>query len=211
MPRTIPDNEHLKFNQPSTWVALFEITLDDGTHYLTPNPEEIEVDGNTYVPFPIMLEELQEDSSGQVSTMRLLISNIEGVLSNKFKTSREVEGYSVIFKQYSIENDAIIYEETLEIIGIEDISEQAIALSVGIFNPFLAKLLHEKFITDFCWNRYKGKGCWIQKSDGTYIQPAGFTAGNPDTCNHDRADCKRHGNVLRLNSFPGIPGGVGYV
>jgi hypothetical protein len=141
----------------------------------------------------------------------LILSNVEGALSEKFKQTREVEGYSVVFKQYSVETETVIFEEALEIIGIEDITHDTIVLSVGAFNPYLAQLLTEKFLTDFCWNRYKGKGCWIAKPDGTFTQPAGFTLGSPDTCSHDMADCKRHANIARLNAFPGIPGGGGYV
>jgi len=211
MARTIPNNDHLNFNQPSIWVALFDIELAGDIYHYTPNPEGITADGYTYEPFPVMLEGLQEDASGNIAQMRLILSNIEGALSEKFKETREVEGYSIVFKQYSIDAAAVVFEETLEIIAVDDITQDFVALSVGIFNPFLAQLLTEKYLTDFCWNRYKGKGCWITASDGTYIQPSGFTAGSPDTCSHDIADCTRHGNTKRLNAFPGIPGGGGYV
>ena len=86
-----------------------------------------------------------------------------------------------------------------------------IVFELGNWNPFMTKLLQEKFLRDFCWNRYKQSGCWIKKSDCTYTQPSGFTTGSPDTCTRQLSDCKRHTNELRFNAFPGIPGGGGYV
>jgi len=206
MARIIPDNDHRNFNKPSIWVPLFEITLDTQTLYYTPNQEEIVADGHTYVPFPVMLDEIRDDGKGEICTVQLTISNIDGILGGYIKQSGSVDGQSIVFKQYSVEKDDIVYQENLEILKCGPITDEAIVLELGTFNPFMVSLLQEKYLTDFCWNRYKGKGCWIKKIAGTYAQPGGFTAGAPDTCNHTLADCERHTNVLRFNSFPGIPG-----
>lgn len=209
--RTIPNNDHRQFNDPSIWIPLFEISLGEDTYYYTPNPEPVFADGNEYVPFPVILEEVTEDGKGEISTVRLVCSNVEGMLSTKLKQVRNVDGQLVTFKVYSVQVGDVIYEETLEIVKIVEITPQTVVFELGIWNPFLTNLVQEKFLRDFCWNTYKGKGCWIKKSDGSYISPTGFTAGNPDSCNRTLADCKRHNNVMRFNSFPGIPGGIGYV
>jgi len=209
--RTIPGNEHRQFNDPSVWIPLFEITLGEDTYYYTPNPETVTVDGNDYRPFPVVLEELSEDGKGEIATVRLVCGNIDGLLSTKLKQTRNVDGQLVTFKIYSVQAEDVIYEETLEIVKIVEITPQTVVFELGVWNPFLTTLLQEKFLRDFCWNIYKGRGCWIKKSDGTYISPSGFVTGSPDTCNRTLADCKRHANILRFNAFPGIPGGVGYV
>ncbi len=211
MARTVPDNDHLNFNDPSVWVPLFDITLTDEAYHYTPNPSPLTVDGVTYEPFPILLEGLDEDAKGNVATVRLLVSNVEGLLPDSLKTSREVEGCEVVYRSYSVTIGEVVFEETLEVISIEEITDEYCAIELGAFNPFLAQLLVEKYLKDFCWNTYKGKGCWIGKIDGTHAAPAGWTTGDPDTCLHNRDDCKRHANTMRFNSFPGIPGGGGFV
>lgn len=207
----IPGNDHRSFQNPSTWIPLFDLDVGSEILYLTPNITDYTVNGQLYKKFPVMMEDLQQDDKGTVSTVRLVCSSIEGVLSTALKTSGSIDGNSVIFKVYSVEEEAIIYEESLEIIHCGPITDESIVLELGMFNPFTTQLLIEKFLNDFCWNRYKGKGCWITKADGTFLQPSSFTAGDPDTCTRKLADCTRHNNVLRFNSFPGIPGGGGYV
>lgn len=206
MARIIPDDDHRNFNSPSVWVPLFEITLDTQTLYYTPNHEEIVVDGNTYAPFPVMLDEIRDDGKGEICTVQLTVSNIDGVLGTYLKQSGSVDGQSIVFKQYSVEKDDIVYQENLEILKCGPITDEAIVLELGTFNPFMLSLLQEKYLTDFCWNRYKGKGCYIKQILGPYAQPSGFTVGSPDTCSHTLVDCERHTNVLRFNAFPGIPG-----
>lgn len=209
--RTIPGNDHRSFQTPSTWVALFQIDIGTEILYLTPNHTTFTADGQEYQPFPIMLEEITDDGKGDINTVQLVCSDIEGTLSTAIKRSGSIDGNGVVFRVFSVEEDAVIYEESLEVIHCGPINSQTITFELGMFNPFTAQLLVEKFLTDFCWNRYKGKGCWITKADGTFLQPSGFTAGSPDSCTHKMSDCDRHGNILRFNSFPGIPGGGGFV
>jgi phage-related protein len=211
MSRNIPGNDHRNFNNPPMWAALFDIALPTETFHYTVVNDVITVDGIRYTPFPMYLEEITEDGKGEVANIKLIVSNIGGVLSDQIKRSNQVEGSQITFKIYSYAQEAIIYEESLEIIKVGPISRENISFELGTFNPYLVRLLQEKFLRDFCWNRYKAKGCWILKSDGTYMQPAGFTTGSPDTCIRRYSDCVRHLNINRFNSFPGIPGGGGFV
>lgn len=209
--RSILSNDHRSFQSPSVWVPLFEVALDDQTLYLTPSSTALTADGHEYQPFPIMLEEIRDDGKGDVNTINLTCSDIEGTLGTKIKQIGSLDGYSLIFKIYSVELESVVYEESLEILKTGPITEQTVSLELGMFNPFTVKLLVEKYLKDFCWNRYKGRGCWITKSDGTFLQPSGFTVGSPDTCTHKMVDCVRHTNTTRINSCPGIPGGGGFV
>ncbi len=209
---TVPFNDHRKFNDPSTWVPLFDITLSpDDVQYLTPCPDGITADGHDYRPYPVMIDELRDDGKGEVATVHMTVSNITGVLGTKIKQNPAIDGKPIVFKVWSVECAAVVYEETLEIIKVANIVDNSITFELGMFNPFLASLLSEKFLRDFCWSRYKGAGCWLKRSDGTYAAPAAFLSGVPDSCTKKRVDCDRHGNVLRFNSFPGIPGGGGFV
>jgi len=208
----IPNNDHRNFNEASTWVPLFDVTLAPGdVHHLTPCPTPVVADGNTYQSFPVTVEELRDDGKGEVATVSMTVSNIAGVLGTKIKENPGIDGQPITFKIWSVEQGAVVYEETLEIIQVGAITAEHITLELGMFNPFTTKLLHEKFLRDFCWNRYKGKGCWLKMANGSYVAPAGFVAGAPDSCTKKLGDCDRHANVRRFNSFPGIPGGGGFV
>lgn len=211
--RQIPANDHREFNDPSTWVPLFDVQLAPGdVQYLTPCPEPITVDGHEYQPFPVMIEELRDDGKGEIATVRMIVSNVEGLLGTKIKqATTPIDGQPITFKVFSHEQNAVVYEETLEITKVGPITTQSIVFELGMFNPFTVRLLQEKFLRDFCWNRYKGQGCWVKRSTGVFVMPAGFAADAPDTCSKKRSDCDRHNNVMRFNSFPGIPGGGGFV
>ena len=212
MARIIPYNDHREFNNPSSWVPLFDVQLAPGdVQYLTPSSDAITADGHDYQSFPVMIEELNDDGKGEISTVRMIVSNVEGLLGTKIKQSSGVDGQPIIFKVWSIEQGAVVYEETLEIIKVGPITTTTIVFELGMFNPFTVRLLQEKFLRDFCWNRYKGQGCWVSRSTGLFATPAAFVAGTPDSCTKKLADCDRHNNVLRFNSFPGIPGSGGFV
>jgi phage-related protein len=208
----IPGNDHRTFNNPSVWIPLFEIQLAVGEiYYLTPCPEVITADYHDYQPFPIMIEELRDDGKGEVATVSMTVSNITGALGSAIKNNPGIDSQPVTFKVWSVEQGAVVYQETMEIIKVSSISSASITFELGMFNPYTARLLHEKFLRDFCWNRYKGAGCWFKRTDGSYASPPDFLAGSPDTCTKKISDCARHVNVWRFNSFPGIPGSGGFV
>lgn len=212
--RSIPNQDHRLFGTPSVWVACFEITLGGSTYRYTSNVESVVVDGYTYTPFPVELADISEDGQGDISSVKLICSNISDTLSTAIRTSKDVDGQPVVYKLVSIRSgysNTTIYTETMEIIKIDSISKDSVVFEVGPFNPFLIRLLQEKFLTDFCWNTYKGKGCYLKRSTGTYSAPSGFTTGSPDTCDRSLEDCRRHVNSPRFNSFPGIPGYGGYI
>ncbi len=209
---SIPGNDHRSFHTPSVWVPLFDVRISDSVvFYLTPSPDPITADGHDYIPFPVMLDELRDDGKGEIATVHLTVSNVSGALSDAIKNNPAVDGQPITFKVWSVQQAAVVYEETLEIIKVGPITPQSITFDLGMFNPFFAQLLSEKFLRDFCWNRYKGSGCWYSKSDGAYLSPSGFTTGTPDSCTKKRLDCDRHTNITRFTSFPGIPGGGGFV
>jgi phage-related protein len=206
----IPNNDHRSYQNPSTWIPLFEIDTGDEIQYLTPGNVSQVVEGVTYKPFPIMMDEISQDDKGTMNTVKLVCSDIEGVIGTGLKRTGSIDGNDVIFKVYSIEAEEIMFEEVLQIIHCGPVSNGTVTFELGMFNPYIVKLLQEKYYTDFCWNRYKKKGCWIKQIDGTFVSPADFIIDD-DLCNHNLEDCVRHNNVLRINTFPGIPGSGGYV
>lgn len=271
MPRTIPNNDHLRFGETNTWIALFEVQVAVGTtYYFTPNSFPVVVDSNTYTSFPMVLEELTESSDGSIPSCKLVCSNISGQLSSAIKANGSLDGYSITFKiasllrawkastTYSVGDkifqrvewlagtiryreghifecttgglswgtepvwdrtgssttsdntivwkedstatDNIVFEEVQEIIKTGPITKKSITLEIGVFNPYLVKLLQRKYLTDFCWNTYKGKGCYISKPDGTFLAPSGFT--DHGSCDKSLSDCINNTNTSRFNAFP---------
>lgn len=207
----IPYNDHRSFNNPSVWIPLFDIQLaEDNVQHLTPSLQAITADGFEYQPFPVTIDEFSDDGKGSVNTVAMTVSNITGTLSTAIKQNPDVDGQPITFKVWSVEKQAVVWEETQEILKVGPLTDTTITFELGMFNPFLARLLSEKFLRDFCWNRYKGRGCWFKTSTG-FSSPPGFTVGSPDSCTRKLSDCDRHTNTLRFNSFPGIPGGGGFV
>lgn len=214
MARTVASNDHLKFNNPSIWIPLFEVEIDSTTYYMTPNPTSITYSGNSYTSFPMVLEEISDDGKGEITSARLICSDIEGIFATTLKASGSIDGNPLKFLVYSVDLEDVVYEENLEITKCSSATKETVSFELGMFNPITIKLLQQKFISNFCWNMYKGKGCYILTPSLTYLPPANFTVtavGIGDTCSKIIDDCTLHGNVLRFNGFPGIPGRGGFV
>ena len=140
----IPGNDHRSFNIPSIWIPLFDVqTAPGNVLYLTPSPEAVTADGHDYQPFPVMIDELRDDGKGEVATVELTVSNITGTLGTTIKTNPAIDGQPVTFKVWSVEQGAVVYEETMEIIRVKQISAESITIELGMFNPFLTRLLSE--------------------------------------------------------------------
>ena len=266
--RNIPNDEHLKFNQPNTWIPLFEVNAGGSLFYFTPNPEAVFIQGQTYTPMPIALQELKELSTGEVPNVQLIASNLDNSLAAAIKAVGSIDGEKIVYKilvipkvwcpvttyalgdkvysnghiyectdagksdsveptwnnapgSVTIDNpggffevqwtedsaaaDNVIFEETLEIISVGPITEETITFEVGAFNPYTVKLLQEKYQKNFCWNTYKGDGCWIKQPDGTYTQPHVPSGGAwAASCDKTLGNCKANSreNTKRFNAFP---------
>lgn len=207
MPIDIPDLDHREFANPSTWIPLFEIDISPQYFRFTPNPVEVVIGDNTYKPFPVQINEIRDDGKGEVAEVTLTVSNVAGLVSTAIRNAGYIDGNDIVFSIYSVEKAEVVYSDTLEIISVGPITDEAVTIQVGMFNPFMISLLQQKFVRDFCWNTFQGEGCWIKQSDGTYAAPTGFTnSGSGTFCKHTIEDCEHsHNNVLRANLFPGIP------
>ena len=65
---------------------------------------------------------------------------------------------------------------------------------------------------DYCWNIYKGKGCWVKQLFGSeeYVIPADHSLQTEEewnsSCDKSLEDCLEadRDNVGRFNSYPGV-------
>jgi|TARA_Y100000310_G_scaffold332297_1_gene407605 phage-related protein len=59
-----------------SWIALFEIIIDDGTnhYYIAAYDAQVTFDGQTYEPYPIALNRIEEDTDGTLSEVTITLS-----------------------------------------------------------------------------------------------------------------------------------------
>jgi len=109
---------------------------------------------------------------------------------------------TVVWKEDSANTDNILIDYDLEILSVGPVTTESITFIVGNFNPYLIKLLQEKYLKNFCFNVYKGDGCYIKQQDNTYLKPnsAAFSA---TTCDKTIYTCSGYDkqNTSRFNSF----------
>lgn len=103
-------------------LVLYEIDLDGGTTYAryVSYPESVTFDGNTYNPWPIAKEEIQETSTGDLTEFRVQISNIRRT-AQAYSESYDLMGKTVNlhfipYSRLSTVSDA--YTETWKIVEI---------------------------------------------------------------------------------------------
>ena len=115
---------------------------------------------------------------------------------------------SVVWTEDSVDPvNNILFSETLEIIKCYGLTDEQIVLDLGIFNPYEAQLLQEKYLKNFCWNVYKGEGCWIKQPPPTvpaYTAPNGCNFAN--ACRKNLVDCMSADklNTARFDAYPAL-------
>ena len=110
---------------------------------------------------------------------------------------------TIVWTEDSAATDNILVSESLEVLKVSSVSSNTIVMELGPFNPYLVTYLQERYLKDFCWNTYKGKGCYILQPDGTYTKPNGETF-DESTCDKTLATCKalNKKNTARFNAVP---------
>ena len=219
MTRSIIDNaafiaeKNAKVNGP---IWLYNIELVPGSTAYDIKMAEWDTDitykGLVFVKYPITHDGISENSSGEIDSLNVTISNVSREMSAYIEANDGLRGLKVtiwqVFKNLLADTHAYI-EDVFWIDSCGYNQQAATFVLKGKIDLVNITIPTRKFSRDYCQFTYKGYGCWEWSDSGdpgsALVASATFTAGSPDTCNHRILDCERHCNQARFGAFPGIP------
>ena len=194
-------------------VWLWEIdvpTTPAATLYFAEAQEAVTYRGHEYVSWPIKRGEMSESTNGEIGKVQVSFGLLSADMAGLVQLYSGLEGCAVRVLQVLAlaDNDACIIDtyriDKWAVSPDRTTVAWTLATAYSILQP---ELPPRKYSRLHCRWRYKGHRCWLVQADGTYVAPAGFVAGSPDTCKMTTADCVRHNNLLRRGTFPSVPSG----
>lgn len=172
-----------------------------------------EISGNlwdgTWIAFPFTLDELSDQSGGEVPTVTIRISNVTRVMDSYlqfYDNYVKANGFYPITVNIYVVNTRVIYgdEYTIgdpdadpEVEHIFQLKKPSVDSMWATFvlsadNPYMRRFPQNRILKNHC--RYKFKG-----SDGR----CGYT-GAVTVCNHTLVTCRALNNSIRFGGAPGV-------
>ena len=173
---------------------LYEIKIDDDNILrFVSNNEIVTFNGNTYNPFPISHSEISENSSTEIETLQISVSNVSRFIQ-QFCKDNEMRGKEIkiitVFKDKLDVPTARIEDKYY--IDSYEITEKNATFKISTKFDVLGVQLPKRVFTKTNCN-------WIFK-DGSCKY-----SGNETSCDKTFETCVLLNNVANFGGFPAIP------
>jgi len=186
------------------WFFIIDIELGTNIVRLVNNNENIVWRGNTYVAFPFELSDLTVDGTGEIPTVSIKVSNLNGYIMKYIRESKGGEGATLTLRlvhQATLELGECYYEETF-CVGRIPYDDRWITIKLDTEYVISQKVPPDRYMKDFCnyitGTGYGGIECGVS---------AAVMAQHP-SCNGTLEDCRKRGNSKRWGGHPALPGGL---
>lgn len=173
---------------------LYEIKIDDNNILrFVSNNEIVTFNGNTYNPFPISHSEISENSSTEIETLQISVSNVSRFVQ-QFCKDNELRGKEVkiitVFKDKLNVSTAKIEDKYY--IDSYEINEKTAIFTVSTkFDVLGVSLPKRVFTKNSCKWKFKDGSCKY--------------SGNETSCDKTFESCVTLNNVANFGGFPAIP------
>lgn len=185
--------EKNKMISDSAWLVLLELKFKDTVLYFVRNTENITWDNKIWQAFPFELEDIKEDTKGEVPSLKLRVGNQTRQVQ---KYIRAVAGglgcYAIIRVVNSKHLD--VYEPDLElefIVEEAESDENWVSFTLGGENTNAMRYPRRRIIKDFCPFAFKGIEC-------------GYS-GSATSCQKTLFACRALGNSVRFGGEYSTP------
>ena len=176
-------------------IYLYSLYKYDGTNDLHFAEHDVEVtfNGITYSPFPITHDFVSENSSGQIDTVKLRVSNvsreIQGYLENFDLRGKKVE-ILLVWADHLNDPSAMIKDTYyIDSYGADqNVAEFSLSGRIDVLS---VELPCRKYSRTHCSWKFKSSEC-------------GYTGGET-SCDKTLKRCRQLSNQLRFGGFPAIP------
>ena len=190
---TFKEEKAKQANQP---VYLYQIDDYDGAGtnlYYTSYDTNITYDSQLYTRFPIRHEFIEENTQGQVDTIRLTVSNVSRAIQLYLETY-DLRAKKVSIKQVWADQlaDTDAYIEYIYYIDNYTADQDNVYFSLtSRFDVMDVSLPSRVFSRNFCSWIFSGTEC-------------GYS-GSEVSCDKTKTRCKELSNFIAFGGFPSIP------
>ena len=190
-------------NNTEAWIVLFDIFVTDTQVLrLCNNEETITFASESYSPFPIGFESLEETSSGDLPYLGVFVSNVDRMVSGYLEDHKGLLDCKVVMKIIHTSNlsAGVLALETTLMIRETTVTDSAVNFRLSHHPFFEIDFPHQKYYRHRCRWQFKGTECgWLPATGGT---------GSSEVCDKSldgSNGCSAHNNLTRFGGFPGIP------
>ncbi len=197
--------EKNKLSTDSVWVKILDVAIPNSdTLYLCDTNDNIEWNGNTYLPFPFTLPEIQESSDGSVKEVTMTLSNVRRAIGS------HIQSYDYYRKTGG--NESIII--TLRIVNTEALSNltpieyrfKVLSFSLTA-NDVSLTIGGDNIVQRMFPTVRLNRTCNWTFKDGNTCQ----YSGTAQTCDKSLAKCIEYDNINNFGGFLSLsPSGVNF-
>ena len=183
------------------WFVLFSIFVSDSEVFrLVNNETAVSFAGDTFSPFPIAFEVLEESGTGDLPYLNVSVSNHNRIISSYLEERGGLLDKSVkvqIVHESNLSSSTATIESDFRI-RESSVSEQTVNFRLSHHPFFEVDLPHRRYYRQRCNFRFKGDRCgWVSGGIGS-SEVCDKTLEGPN-------GCAAHLNTARFGGFPGIP------
>lgn len=187
----------------TVWLLALAITIPGVADpvRVVRNNENITWDGETWVAFPFEIDEIGEESKGEVPQVEIRVSNVSRAMEaylQAYDTYTKANGYTPITVTIYVLNSKNLASSTPEVEHLFELKHPKTnsvwaTFVLGASNPFNQRYPQARILKNHCRFIFKGTLCAY--------------AGAETTCNKTLVRCRALSNSERFGGFPGV--GVG--
>jgi len=203
--------EKNKLVQTTCWVLVLEITIPtdpDRNHgnsteivRVVSDNKNLVWQGYTWQAFPFEIDEIGENSKGEIPRVEIRISNISRVFEyylQEYDYFLKTNGFSPITVRIMVVNTGNLSNPVPEVSYDFDLQQPKTnalwaTFSLGVSSPYRRRFPEYRILKNHCqYPRYKGPEC---RSTSTELD-----------CDRTFTDCRLRNNSPRFGGFPGAGG-----
>lgn len=190
-----------KNKQENSPIFLYTIYDYDGSNdlFFTNYDENVTFDGQEYTKFPIMHEYIEENTRGQIDTVKVTLGNVSRLIQ-AYLEENDFRGVKVditqVFADLLDDTDAYIKHTYYIDSYIADQQNVEFTLT-SKFDVLEVELPARKFSRNHCGWKFKSDEC-------------GYS-GDETECNKTLTRCRELSNEKRFGGFPSVPSKPIYV
>lgn len=198
--------EKNKVQSDGAWLVLLEIFFAGQPDALriVRNNDIIPWNGHNWTPFPFEMEDVTEDTAGEVPNVVIKVSNVTQEIQGFIEDTGG--GVDCTINLYVIHSKHLDVTTPVvsEVFTITDVKCDPtwVTFNLGPDYPVFARRPERRFLADYCqYKEYGGVECGVDLA----------VKANYPTCRRTLADCRLRQNSVRFGGEPAIASGGIYV
>jgi len=180
-------------NQPIHLFTLYDYDGGGTNLYYTDYDDDIVYNSITYSVFPIKYETVNENTEGEIDTVRIILANVSRLIQS-YLESYDLRGKKVSIKTVwanQLDDTDAYIEDTFYIDSYTADQNNVILTLTSKFDVLDLELPARRFSRNYCGWKFKSTEC-------------GYS-GSETSCNKTKQRCKELNNYQRFGGFPSIP------